>query len=173
MLDLILLPWAYRGKGSREGRRACTSSPVSSDSCCWWGNMPRTSLSCIITPRQENKTIRIFSPNYQQPPQPCTSGNKVFAIGQLDRLSHNNHQLSQADCKEKGNLQGRVEAIRRVPMCPPKGPPDKRKGASREDEGPADGSPGSACDSMSVFTWTIHGLFLHTDLTSLENQWQD
>ena len=58
-------------------------------------------------------------------------------------------------------------------MCPPKGPPDKHKGTSGEDEGPADGSPGSACDSMSVFTWTIHGLFLHTDLTSLENQWQD
>ena len=55
-------------------------------------------------------------------------------------------------------------------MCPPKGPPDKHKGASREDEGPADGSPGSACGSMSVFTWTIHGLFLHTDLTSLEKQ---
>ena len=58
-------------------------------------------------------------------PQPCTSGNKVFAIEHLDRLSHNKHQLSQADCKENGNLQGQVEAIRRVQMCPPKGPPDR------------------------------------------------
>lgn len=63
MLDLILLPWAYRGKGSSEGRRACTSSPMSSDSCCWWGNMPRTSLFRIITPRQENKSNPHFLHN--------------------------------------------------------------------------------------------------------------
>jgi len=70
------------------------------------------------------KSIHIFSTTYQQPPQPYTSGNKVFAIGHLDRLSHNKYQPSQADCKENGNLQGQVETIRRVQMCPPKGPPE-------------------------------------------------
>ena len=167
MLDLIWLPWACRGKVSRERRAPALPQGQGQ------GNMPRASLFHVITPRQENKSNPHFLPNL-----PATSPALHL---RKQGLCH--WATWQAVPQQTSAVTGRVQGEGKPPgpsrsnqessNVPTKGPPGKHKGASGGDEGPEDGSPGSACGSMSVFTWRIHGQFLHTDLTSLEKQWQD